>query len=381
MSAAAAAGYAPRRIAVLRALQLGDLLCAVPALRALRAAAPRAHVTLIGLPWAAEFAQRFHHYVDEHVVLPGIPGLPEQTAHAAHAAALPRFIASMRLRRFDLAIQLHGSGILTNPLIMQFDAARNAGFFPAGHGCPDAARFLPWNDQENEIVRALRLMEFIGIARRGDTLEFPLCDADHQALQDCMDACSARRPPAGTYACVHPGARMPSRRWPVQRFARVADRLAESGLRIVLTGSTQEQALTRAVMKAMRAPAIDLAGKTGLGALAALIAQARIVVCNDTGISHLAAAVATPSVIICSGSDPQRWAPLDRKRHRVVFHEVACRPCMHAVCPIGQPCALGVEVGPVWRHAQEVLDLRDKPSSGVRPGEMHRGEIQRAQHP
>src|SRR5690606_20365037 len=115
------------RIAVFRALQLGDMLCTVPALRALRAARPDAHITLIGLPWAREFRQRFAALLDDFVPFPGFSGFPEQPADDR---LLPAFIAAMRARRFDLVLQMHGSGGLSNPLVARFDAARVAGFFP-----------------------------------------------------------------------------------------------------------------------------------------------------------------------------------------------------------------------------------------------------------
>jgi ADP-heptose:LPS heptosyltransferase len=99
----------------------------------------------------------------------------------------------------------------------------------------------------------------------------------------------------------------------------------------------------------MLQPALDLAGRTTLGGLAALLSRARLLVSNDTGVSHIAAAMRTPSVVIACGSDPQRWAPLDRERHRVLWRDVECRPCAHRECPIGHPCALGVP-------ARQVLD-------------------------
>ncbi len=63
---------------------------------------------------------------------------------------------------------------------------------------------------------------------------------------------------------------------------------------------------------------IDLSGQTKLGALAALIESAALLVSNDTGVSHVAAALGTPSVVVCVGSDPERWAPQDADRHRLV---------------------------------------------------------------
>jgi ADP-heptose:LPS heptosyltransferase len=114
------------------------------------------------------------------------------------------------------------------------------------------------------------------------------------------------------------------------------------------------------VLHGMRAPALNLTGRTGLGALAALVAQARLVVCNDTGISHIAAAVATSSVIVSCGSDTRRWAPLDHRRHRVVSSMVYCRPCMHTVCPIGHVCADNIAAPMVMAVARNMLNNNRK---------------------
>jgi len=341
-------GAPPRKIAVFRALQLGDMLCVVPALRALRAAAPLAQITLIGMPWAATFVKRYSKYVDDLQVFPGFPAFPEQQAQLH---AMPNFLAEAQRQRFDMAIQLHGSGALSNPLMVLFGAERNGGFFQPGQYCPDPQRFLAWDDSEHEVRRYLRLMHFLGAEPQGEHLEFPLTDADYRALQRSHH----NLPAPGSYVCIHPGARLPSRRWLPQRFAEVADRLATAGLKVVLTGSPGEADIVQAVQRAMRMPSLDLSGRTELGELAALIAQARLVVSNDTGISHVAAAVATPSVIVSCGSDPQRWAPLDGERHPVISADVVCRPCMHQVCPIGHQCAQDVSAECVAAMASRLL--------------------------
>jgi ADP-heptose:LPS heptosyltransferase len=331
-----------REIAVFRALQLGDLLCVVPALRALRAAAPQARITLVGLPWAESFVQRFHRYLDELLVFPGFPGLPES---APQLDKIPDFFARAQARRFDLATQLHGSGGLSNPLMVALGAARNAGFYAEGQYCPDTALFTHWADQEHEVLRYVHLMEFLGVPPQGTHLEFPLIDEDYDALSAAWPEWKQ----ADDYVCIHPGARLPSRRWPPERFARVADGLAEQGLRVVLTGSDSERDIIDAVRRTMEAPSLDLSGRTSLGSLAALVSHARLVVCNDTGMSHVAAGVATPSVVVSSGADPHRWAPLNAARHRFLYADAPCRPCAHVVCPIGHPCALNVK-------SEQVLD-------------------------
>lgn len=340
----------PRRVAVFRALQLGDMLCAVPALRALRAALPEARITLLGLPWAESFVERFGHCLTDFIPFPGAPGLPERTPRPGELRA---FLAAARERRFDLVLQMHGSGTHSNRLVLSLGAALTAGFCDATDHCPDTHWFIPYPQHEPEVRRMLRLVEHLGIPPRGEELEFPILTRDRH---DFVRLAQMARLPDPPYVCVHPGARAPARCWPPERFAAVADALAAQGLRIVLTGSSSEVYLTTTVAHHMRAPSLNLAGQTTLGSLALLLRGAHLLICNDTGISHVAAALRVPSVVIYSASSPQRWVPLDRQRHRAVFHAIGCRPCSHAVCPIGHPCARRVVPDEVTRQALQLLD-------------------------
>ena len=301
-----------QKIAIVRALPgLGDLLCAVPALRALRTAFPQAQIALVGLPCAKVFVERFHLYVDEWLEFPGYPGIPE--GWRSPQPLLP-FLMEVHKQSFDLAIQMHGSGIISNSFTVLLGAKLNAGFFVPGQYCPDPDHFLPYPEGA-EVRRHLRLMEFLGIPLQGEELEFPLYETDWLAFKQIAESQSL---PPGKYICVHPGARVLNRRWSPLQFACIADVLSAMGYQIVLTGTATERDLAQTVIKMMKSPAVNLAGLTSLGTLGALLQEAALLICNDTGISHLAAALKVKSVVIFSNSDPLRWAPLDHQRHRAV---------------------------------------------------------------
>lgn len=303
----------PAKLAVFRALQLGDMLCAVPALRALRAALPHSHITLIGLPWAAQFTRRFSSYIDDFVTFPGHPGFPEQPVQEPQ---VPAFYRQMRERRFDLALQLHGSGEISNQIVCAFGAAAVAGFAPTDNTPAGMMVSIAYPKSGAEASRLLTLTMHLGAPLQAAHLEFPLADADRQELGASNITAGLQQ---GRYLCLHPGARNRAKCWPPENFAQVADALArESGLPIVLTGSEKEIDLANAVAAHMRAPALNAAGPISIGAMAALIGGARLLVCNDTGVSHIAAGLRLPSVVIFSSADMQRWAPLDSTRHRCV---------------------------------------------------------------
>jgi ADP-heptose:LPS heptosyltransferase len=314
------------------------MLCAVPALRALRAAHPSAHITLIGLPWSRSFAARYPHYIDDVVEFPGYPGMPER--EPLHDA-IPGFLREVRDRRADLALQLHGSGRITNPLVARFGARSRAGFCESSSSMPADGTFIPWPSVGYEAQRLLTLVRALGIETRGDWLEFPVREDDEAELRALARAGGWTLEPFG-YVCIHAGARKAAKRWAPERFAAVGDALAESGLQVVLTGTAAESTITGAVAAAMRHRAVDAAGPMSLGALAALMRDARFVVCNDTGVSHLAAALRVPSVVVFLAADPDRWAPLDEARHRAVYDAESCVPRRDGARDVGRACGGGV---------------------------------------
>ncbi|QEH34771.1 Lipopolysaccharide core heptosyltransferase RfaQ [Aquisphaera giovannonii] len=339
----------PGRMAILRALKLGDMLCAVPALRAIRSAFPAAEVVLVGLPWASEFVARYPAYLDGFREFPGYPGLPEREPDLAR---LPGFLGEMRAERFDLAIQMHGSGRISNAVVAEFGARITAGFYEPGIMCPDPATFLPFPERGLELRRLLQLTAHLGIPPDGEALEFPLSEAERSGAAALAHSIGIG---SRDFVCIHGGASVPERRWPVDRFAEVADAMAGRGLEVVLTGSGAEVGITGAIARAMRAPAIDLAGRTPLGTLAAILERARLLVCNDTGVSHLADALGLPSVVISTGDNPDRWAPADRIRHRVL-----CRNS-------------GVPAAEVLREALDLLSEPRRPASS--PGRPLASEV------
>jgi ADP-heptose:LPS heptosyltransferase len=305
------------RVAIVRALPgLGDLLCTVPAWRAIRAAYPTAHLTLVGLPHARQFVTRYQRYLDDFLEFPGFPGISERPPAVRR---LPAFLALAQAKRFDLALQMHGSGESSNQFTVLLGARDNAGFFLPGHYCPDPSRFLPFLPAESEVRRYLRLLNHLGIPAQGEELEFPIRDEDNRAFRRFVDT---RDLQPGSYVCIHAGAKDEPRRWSPECFALVADGLADAGLRVVLTGVAAEAGLVDAVANRMRGPALNLTGRTPRGMLASLVQGARLVVCNDTGISHLAAALSVPSVVVFLASDPMRWAPLDTRRHKIALGQL-----------------------------------------------------------
>lgn len=338
-----------KNVAIFRALNLGDMLCVIPALRVLRRQLPKAHISLIGLRSAIPVLQRFPEYVDELIEFPGDAAFPEQIVQKNR---LSDFYRDMRARSFDLALQIHGSGQRANDIVKSMAPRQWAGFVPEPNQTVPG-QLLPWPDDLHEIHRYLALLQHIGLEASDDTLEFPVSTSD----RDSADSVAMKNGlTLNKTVFIHPGARLASRRWPLERFAQVARQLAHEGWQIAITGSAGESAMAKGLEARAGHRLVDLCGATSLGSLASLLLRGRLLICNDTGVSHVAASVHATSVVIASGSDVARWGPLDRKRHTVLYTPIGCRPCAYDQCPIGHPCALGVQVDRVMLEINRHLN-------------------------
>jgi ADP-heptose:LPS heptosyltransferase len=297
-----------KKIAIFRALQLGDLLCAIPAIRALKSSFPDAQLTLVGLPWAASLVSRFPQYFDAFIHFPGYPGLPEQEYDQVRFQS---FEQEMKAADFDFIFQLQGNGTIVNSMLQDLDAGTVIGY--TIDPIAENNNFMPYPNYGHEIDRHLMLMNFFGIPSLGSNLEFPIEASDRTSLKSLQLPIEPNK-----YVCIHPGSRGAWRQWPTQHFATLADVCVRAGLTAVVTGTASEETIVAEVIEQMECPAINLAGKTSLGNIAVLIDEAYLLISNCTGVSHIAAALETPSVVISMDGEPERWGPINTKIHHTI---------------------------------------------------------------
>lgn len=305
------------RVLVLRALGLGDLLTAVPALRAVGRGCP-GHRLVLATPASLSPLVRLAGAADEVLDTRGLdrlewPGPPP-----------------------ELAVNLHGKGPQSHRLLSATLPRRLIAF-----DCPEAGHEGPaWDEGEHEVGRWCRLVtDALDVAADPEDLLLPV-------------------PPVGPVVpgavVIHPGAAFESRRWPIRRFAEVARWAADRGMATVVTGAAEEAALAAQLCALAGLPSTaNLAGTTSVLQLAALVANARLVVCGDTGVAHLATAYATPSVLLFGPTPPGRWGPVTNGPHTVLWHgDEAGDPWGRDV----DPSLLRIGVDEVVRAAGRLLD-------------------------
>jgi ADP-heptose:LPS heptosyltransferase len=257
----------------LRAAGLGDLLTAVPALRAVRAAHPDARHVLATTAGLEEIAQLLG-AVDVVV-----------------AADVGRAPGRPLVEALDVAVNLHGCGPESHRLLLSCRPTHLVAFAHAGVDVPGPH----WDPDEHEVARWCRLVSAAGMPVDPDDLDVVVPPGP--------------LPPGVRGATVlHPGAAWPARRWPIERWAALADAEVAEGHRTVVTVGPGEDDLGQAIASRVPGVTVVRCGRDP-ALLFRVVDAARVLVCGDTGVAHVATAVGTPSVVLFGPEPPSRWGP------------------------------------------------------------------------
>jgi len=354
----ARAWHATRRILAVRLDNLGDVLMTTPALRALQADGAR-HVTLLA-SGAGAAAAPFIPEVDALMTTtaPWFPAAPPEPA------ALLETVAALREAAFDAAVIFTVYSQSAQPaallcwlagIPLRLAHCRENPYHLLSDWIPEPE---PHELLRHEVRRQLDLVGAVGCRTADEHLSFRIPPVD--TLHALVKLRRAGVDPERRWIVLHPGASAPSRRYPAEHFAAVAQRLAAlpeaaGGLQLVFTGEAHERALIDAIRSRVDASVASLAGELSLGELAAVIAQAALLVANNTGPVHLAAALGTPVVDLYALTNPQH-APW-QVPHRVLYHDVPCRFCYRSECPQGHhDCLRLLDPERIACAARELLD-------------------------
>ncbi|MFI5271614.1 MAG: lipopolysaccharide heptosyltransferase II [Ktedonobacterales bacterium] len=330
----AGAPATPQRILVTRVDLLGDVVLSLPAVRALRRAYPNARIDLLVLGSTAGVLAG---QMDVDHVLTFDPYFWRRPAGLLRPATwrtARALLATLRAARYDLAISV--SGDIASILTRLSGAPRRIGY--AAEAYPFLlTEALPggrYRVRQHEVRYVLALAAAAGgLVEPGDAL-LDLRVVPAAARSSAALIASARaqmRGVRGPLVAIHAGARNgQAKRWPPERIAALADRLAyELDALVVLTGAPSEQPLAREVLRHTTARVVNLVGRTTIPELVALLAAADVLVTGDSGPLHIACAVRTPLVALHGPTDPALSGPTASDAI-VVRQTLWCSPCYDA---------------------------------------------------
>lgn len=347
-----------KRILCVRLDNLGDVLMTTPALRALKASAPGRHLTLLASRAGAAAAQ----YIDE-VDDAMVYAAPWMKPLAAPPQSIVAMAGALRQRRFDAAVIFTVYSQSPLPAAMLCAAAEIPLRLAHCRENPYSliTDWLPEREPDggvrHEVQRQLDLVGAVGCRTANTRLSFAVPPHALGWAQQKLQALGIE--PGKTWILIHPGASAPSRRYPPELWAQAARRLAlEQRCPIVFAGAADEAGLVAAIRAGMQAPSHAICGELDLARLAAVIALAPVLLCNNSGPAHIAAATGTPVVDLYALTNPQHtpW----QVAHRVLFHDVPCRFCYRSICPQDHhACLRGVDPAAVAEAAGVLLAGRE----------------------
>ena len=332
------------RIAIWKLSALGDVVLATPSIRAVRRQYPRGRITLIvGRPLYETVARC--PYIDEVIVF-------DRRGKERTWRGRWRFIRRLQRLSLDRSIDLQNSR-LTHALAWLGGITTRIGYRRRWGRLLNQPVELP-KAAMRPVAHQYYLLKAAGIEPDGEALELWPSEHDEQAAEALLKSRGIES--GASLIGLHIGAspRWESKRWDVERWAGLADRLAQTGATVLLLGGPSDQALGEAVLGRCALKPINLIGATRLLELACILRRCRAFVVGDSAPLHVAAAMGTPTVALFGPTDPARHAP-DSPAIRVIKQDVWCSPCYSPRCrTLTHACMKRITVEDVAAAVQEV---------------------------
>ena len=333
------------RILLVKLSAMGDVLHALPTLEALRAVYPQGRIT-----WMVETA--YAPLLLGHPALDEVWPVPRlrlgEAGTGSDLLTLGRLLRQLRSQPFDLVIDLQGLlksalwvALAKSPRKVGYNGTREGSYLVL------TERLAPYDPEAHAVWRYLNLARHLGAPPALPRFRLPWANA---LSVNSVIGIDAARP----QVVLHPGARWATKLCPAAFWASLADWLSrEKGCEVILTGSAGDRPLVAAIIEQMHGKAVNLAGRTSLKELAAVLGQAAFAVTTDTGPMHLAAALGTRVVALFGPTAPWRTGPFG-EGHEIVRLGLNCSPCFQRRCPEPR-CLTELPVEAVQTACEKIL--------------------------
>ncbi len=339
------------KILVIRTDRIGDVLLSTPVFANLRKSFPNAHLAAMVTPYAKEIVEG-NPNIDEVIIY------DPKSKHKGWLSSI-RFARDLRKKKFDVALVLHPTN---RAHIVSFISGikdrigydRKFAFL-----LTKRAAHLKQKGEKHERDYALDLLKELGVEPEKSMPFMPIRKESEDWALNLMNSFGLD-PKQEKIVAIHAGASCISKRWPVESFANVAQRLInEKKAKVVLVGANTDMELSGRLIKLIDSDsAVDLVGKTSVSRLASLLKRCKLFISNDSGPVHIASSVGTPVISIFGrnqpGLGPKRWGPLG-KQDKFVHKNAGCLVCLAHNCNKGFLCLKAITTQEIVSLAESLL--------------------------
>ena len=311
----------PKKVLIFKIGAIGDVMMTTPLVRALRKRFPKAKLDYLVGKWSASIIEK-NKNLDEMITF------DDTIFFRRKKRELLRLAKEIRKRYYDLIIVLDRSWLVN--IYARLFSAPTIGFDRDGEGFANNVSVL-YDDEKHDIEYYLDIARRLKCKKETQKMDLFL---DKKAIAFADMIWKKHRLAGKSVVCIipgggsNPGQTVDLKRWPIGKYALLAEEIIKSRKTIILLGGESDTALKKHFRHLPKDKVIDLIGKCDINESASVMARCSTVICNDSGPMHIASAVTKRVIAIFGPTDPVKLGPLGKK-DIVLKKDIPCRPCYH----------------------------------------------------